>query len=195
MSEKEITQLNTNINAGEGNRRGSADVRATISRRQSGVSQVDATSPRLKWDEANLYLNEGQMGGKMKIDEPKTPYAGRYDPSEDDEDASAIDPSAIAVDELELGGAVGSKHKKSRHTKEDDIPGLNIGEPSIETLERHNSEGERRVILDPDRMDMDGARHGEEPANMSSEEREQHRQFSEMRKKHYEMKNVKNILG
>lgn len=37
---------------------------------------------RLKWDEANLELNEEQKDSTMKIDEPKTPYI-RYDPETD----------------------------------------------------------------------------------------------------------------
>ena len=51
---------------------------------------ADETSPRLKWDEANLYLTEQQRDSTMKITEPKTPYAQRYDPSEDDEEVSAL---------------------------------------------------------------------------------------------------------
>ena len=30
---------------------------------------------------------------------------------------------------------------------------------------------------------------------MTAEEREKHKKFEEMRRKHYEMKNVKNLLG
>ncbi|PSK36719.1 putative protein phosphatase inhibitor 2 [Elsinoe australis] len=189
LSEKEIVQMNTNINAG-GHRRNSSNPRGSISRRQSGAEGPEAVSPRLRWDEANLYLNEGQMGGKMKIDEPKTPYAGRYDPEDEDEDMPAIDPSEVAVDELDM-----AKSKKGKQPKTDQIPGLDLGEPEMDTMERPGSEGERRVILDPDHMDVDGARHGEVPNDMPPEEREKHRKFEDMRKKHYEMKNVKNLLG
>ncbi|PNS16530.1 Protein GLC8 [Sphaceloma murrayae] len=190
LSEKEIVQMNTSINAG-GHRRNSSNPRGSVSRRQSGTEGPEAVSPRLRWDEANLYLNEGQMGGKMKIDEPKTPYAGRYDPEEDeDEEMPAIDPSEVAVDELDM-----AKSKKKKQPKTDEIPGLDLGEPEMDTLEGPGSEGERRVILDPDHMDVDGARHGEVPSDMPTEEREKHRKFEEMRKKHYEMKNVKGLLG
>ncbi|KAF2153422.1 hypothetical protein K461DRAFT_312802 [Myriangium duriaei CBS 260.36] len=190
MSEKEITQMNTNINAGPG-RRGSSNPRGSISRRQSGAEGAEAGSPRLKWDEANLYLNEGQMGGKMKIDEPKTPYAGRYEPEDDDEDISALNTDDIVVDEKEQK----DQNSKKRHTKEADIPGLDLGEPELDSDAHQHLDGERRVILDPDHMDVDGARHGEPPADISTEEKEKHRKFEAMRKRHYEMKNVKGLLG
>jgi len=196
LSEKEITQMNTNINAGTSSRRNSSNPRrGSSSRRQSnsdGMHDDEAASPRLKWDEANLYLNEGQMGGRMKIDEPKTPYAAHYDPAEDDEDAGGIDPNALVVDELDKvkGEGSGSTHTKA---KTDDIPGLDIGEPEMEDLDTKDSEGERRVIVD--QMDVDGAHHGEDMEDMSKEEREKHRKFEEMRKKHYEMRNVKGLLG
>lgn len=187
MSDKEITQMNTEMNAGPG-RRNSSNPRGSVSRRQSGTEAGEMGSPRLKWDEANLYLNEGQMGGKMKIDEPKTPYAGRYEPEDDEEDISALNPDDIVVDELE-------KKKVKKQAKEADIPGLDLGEPEMATDQNNHLDGERRVILDPDHMDVDGARHGEAPANISNEEKEKHRQFEAMRKKHYEMKDVKNLLG
>lgn len=189
MSEKEIVQKNTEINAGP-HRRGSSNPRGSVSRRQSGAEGVDsASSPRLKWDEANLYLNEGQMGGKMKIDEPKTPYAGHYDPTQDEEDVSSINPDELVVDELDK-----KTSDQKRNAKEADIPGLDLGEPKMESSDPH-LDGERRVIMDPDQMDIDGARHGEDPANMTKEEQEKHRKFEELRKKHYEMKNVKDLLG
>ena len=69
----------------------------------------DDNSPRLKWDEANLYLTEQERTAKMKIDEPKTPYAPHYDPAEDDEamrieDArnALIDAHDIVVDDIDI---------------------------------------------------------------------------------------------
>lgn len=188
LSEKEITQMNTNINAGNGHRRNSSNPRGSMSRRQSSAEgQTDENEPRLKWDEANLYLNEGEMGGKMKIDEPKTPYAKQYDPSEDEEEVSAINAQDLAVDELDMA--------KSKKTKEDEIPGLDIGGPEMEGMERHESDGERRVIVDSTMSDADDGRHDGETAGMSREEQEKHKKFEEMRKKHYEMKDVKGLLG
>jgi len=194
LSEKEITQMNTNINAQNGTRRNSSNPGGPASRRQSQAEGADAGSARLKWDEANLYLNEGQMGGKMKIDEPKTPYAGHYDPTEDEEevDTTALDPNDLMVDELDKTKASQGTQKKKRS---EDIPDLDLGEPEVDNSEKFPQDSEKRVMVDSDQMDLDGARHGEETVDMTSDEREKHRKFEEARKKHYEMRNVKDLLG
>ena len=199
LSEKEITHMNTNMNAGTSQRRNSSNPRGSMSRRQSGAAAAegtDAASPRLKWDEANLYLNEGQMGGKMKIDEPKTPYAGHYDPADEmEEESSGLDANELIVDELDKAKTNNGESTQKKRSRGDDIPDLDLGEPEVKAGEGDVTDGERRVMVDADQMDVDGARHGEESADMTSEEREKHRRFEEMRKKHYEMKNVKNLLG
>ncbi|KAF2172810.1 hypothetical protein M409DRAFT_62496 [Zasmidium cellare ATCC 36951] len=206
LSEKEITQMNTELNAGNGNRRNSSNVRGSLSRRQSeqGSGPAPATngdhdegSMRLKWDEANLYLNEGQMGGKMKIDEPKTPYARNYDPAEDEEEIANINAEELNVDELDMSKAKprGRKASGSR-ARDNEIPGLELGEPEMDPLSRHDSDGERKVQVDSEFKDQDGKRHGEEAEeDMTLAEREKHKKFEEMRKKHYEMKNIKDLLG
>ncbi|KAF2403043.1 hypothetical protein EJ06DRAFT_506200 [Trichodelitschia bisporula] len=190
-SEKEVTLQNTLQNAGH--RRSSSTPRGLSSRRHSGAEglQADENSPRLKWDEANLYLTEQQRDSTMKITEPKTPYAKQYDPTEDEEEISTLNVEDLVVDELDKAGG-----KKS--SREDDIPGLDLGESELALPAEHihTPESEKRVIVDVDTEmgDVD-ARHGEEWAHMTEEEREKHRKFEEMRKKHYEMKNVKNLLG
>jgi len=127
----------------------------------------------------------------MKIDEPKTPYVGHYDPTED-EDMSGINADELVVDELDKAKAMKGQTTEKRRNHEEDIPGLELGEPE---MDRAVGDGERRVMVDADQMDIDGARHGEESADMTGEEREKHRKFEDMRKRHYEMKNVKNLLG
>ena len=197
MSEKELTQMNTEINAG-GHRRTSSNPRSSISRRQSNQSnpdgEYDEQNPRLKWDEANLYLNEGQMGGRMKIDEPKTPFVRDNDPIDDDDDISTIDTNQLAVDELEMEK---SKARKS-HNREADIPNLELGEPEMDPKFRRQSDGDSKVVVESEREDghAPGNNHGEKKEeDMNPEEKEKHRKFEEMRKKHYEMKDVKNLLG
>ncbi|KAF2090711.1 hypothetical protein K490DRAFT_33915 [Saccharata proteae CBS 121410] len=190
LSEKEIVQQNTIQNAGH--RRSSSNPRGPPSRRQSGAGtpsyEADENSPRLKWDEANLYLTEQQRDSTMKITEPKTPYAKQYDPAEDEEEISALNADELMVDELD----------KAKPTKkpmsEGDIPDLDLGEPELEDVNMTTPESEKRVVVDPATQEDEG-RHGEEPADMPEEERIKHRQFEQMRKKHYEMRNVKNLLG
>jgi protein phosphatase inhibitor 2 len=172
---------------------------------------TDNDGQRLKWDEANLYLNEGQMGGKMKIDEPKTPFARNYDPAEDEEEISMINAQALAVDELDMNKSSHQQQRKASgsRARESEIPGLDLGEPEMggPTVTREVSDGgsssERHVHVasGDDAGENDGvgggARHGEESAGgqLSHEELEKHKKFEEMRKKHYEMKNIKSLLG
>lgn len=184
LSEREVVLQNTLVNAGH--RRSSSNARGPSSRRLSGTpgDVADENSPRLKWDEANLYLTEQERDSTMKITEPKTPYAAHYDPAEDEEEIAALDANHIVVDELD------KTKPKQKPSKEDDIPGLDLGEPEVENAGAHHSpDGEKRVIVDLNTADE--ARHEEEPP----QEKEKHRQFEQARKKHYEMKNVKNLLG
>jgi len=133
---------------------------------------------RLKWDEANLYLTEQEKSSTMKIDEPKTPYAKHYDPTEDEEEMRTLDADEIIVDELDR-----KISPRMSRAKEDEIPGLSLGEPEEAVPE--NEEGRERAVHVA----------GEEHVGLSLEEQEKHRKFEEMRKKHYEMKNVANLLG
>jgi protein phosphatase inhibitor 2 len=136
---------------------------------------------RLKWDEANLYLTEQEKNSTMKIDEPKTPYARHYDPAEDEDEVRALDADEILVDELEI---VKGKNSAAR---DEEIPGLSLGEPEEAIPEQElddDAESRRKVHVAAN-----------EHLGLNEEELEKHRKFEEMRKKHYEMKNVANLLG
>ncbi|KAJ5775586.1 uncharacterized protein N7511_000597 [Penicillium nucicola] len=207
---KELTLQNTLQNAGR--RRSSSTTRpGTNSRRQSAASAVDENEPRLKWDEANLYLTEQERTAKMKIDEPKTPYAPHYDPAEDDEQirrdeaqSNLLDAQGIIVDELEQAK---SPHRKAVSDLE--IPDLELGEPE-ENFQLGASSDDPRVFRDRS-MSMDshksekhvhvgaGANGADAPVDdplLSTEEaREKHRHFEEQRKRHYEMRNIKELLA
>ena len=117
----------------------------------------------------------------MKIDEPKTPYAKHYDPTEDEEEMRTLDAEDIIVDELDR------KSPKMSRAKEEEIPGLSLGEPEEAVPDHEFDEHGRK----------EKAVHvaGEEHVGLSKEEQEKHRKFEEMRKKHYEMKNVASLLG
>ncbi|KAL8727156.1 MAG: hypothetical protein Q9181_005811 [Wetmoreana brouardii] len=201
LSEKDIVLQNTLQNAGH--RRNSSNPRASVSRRQSsntGLGHDANPEGRLKWDEANLYLAEQEKSATMKIDEPKTPYAKRYEPTEEEEaEMRMLDAEDLKVDELD-------KVKAEKSMKDGDIPGLELGEPEepfagldggsasgSANLSRSGSvKGEKQVVVDRVR---DGGHHGEENVGLSAEEKEKHRRFEERRKQHYEMKDVKGLLG
>ncbi|KAI4627782.1 uncharacterized protein J4E88_004639 [Alternaria novae-zelandiae] len=184
LSEKEIVLENTLRNAGA-HRRSSSNPRGIGSRRQSGIDPADETSPQLKWDEANLYLNEQNRDSTMKIDEPKTPYAKQYDPAEDEEEVEMLNAEELKVDELD---------KPKRKPKIEDIPEFDLGQPELQARQSQTPESEKRVMVE-EGMDTDEGYHGELLPNATQEEREKHRKFEELRKKHYEMKNVKDLLG
>lgn len=200
LSESEIVLQNTLQNAGH--RRNSSNPRASVSRRQSsnaGLGSEFNPEGRLKWDEANLYLAEQEKSATMKIDEPKTPYARRYEPSqEEEEEMRMLDAEELKVDELDK---VKAERNKDVSMREGDIPGLELGEPeepfgidggsSGDNLSRSSSvKGEKQVVVDP----SDGGHDGEN-VGLSAEEREKHRRFEQRRKQHYEMKDVKDLLG
>lgn len=143
----------------------------------------------------------------MKIDEPKTPYVPHYDPDQEEDeddipDMGGIDAEDVAVDELDM---VKEKKGRTRKVKEDDIPDLDLGEPE-ETYQGEISEPSRILR---DRSMSDGSMSGRSEKRVvvgddvagelerteSMEEREKHIQFEEHRKKHYEMADVKNLLG
>jgi protein phosphatase inhibitor 2 len=195
-TDQDATLANTLQNAGH--RRNSSNPRGNVSRRQSSNPALDddPNNPRLKWDEVNLYLTEQEKSSTMKIDEPKTPYAKRYEPEEDEEEMRTLDAADLKVDELDQvsGG-------RSR-TREAEIPGLELGDaegyPELQDdrdrISRSSStsaKGEKQVIVEPTN---DSGAHGEN-VGLSAEEKEKHRKFEEMRKKHYEMKDVKGLLG
>jgi protein phosphatase inhibitor 2 len=194
QDERDLVLQNTLHNAGAGHRRSSSHPsQPSASRRQSGSVVVDGeNSPRLKWDEANLYLAEQEReaaGARMKIDEPKTPYATRYDPTEDEMmDGAGLTPDGLLVDEVD---------KKLLMSRERDIPDLDIGEAEVSV--DHVPTEEKRVMVEENMDDADddvkSMRHGESGEYVSEEEKEKHRHFEEMRKKHYEMRNIKNLLG
>jgi protein phosphatase inhibitor 2 len=181
---------NTLKNAGPAaHRRSSSNPRGPASRRQSSTSaHGDENNPRLKWDEANLYLTEQERDSTMKIDEPKTPFVKDYDPREDEAEIEMLNAEDLKVDELD-------SMPRTRKQKIEDIPEFDLGEPEQNAPHHaHTPESEKRVMVEPG-LDEDAGHHGEEYLRMTPEEQEKHRKFEQMRKQHYEMKNVKDLLG
>lgn len=237
LAERDIVLQNTLKNAGR--RRSSSNQSrgapsAPVSRRPSHHDAVAAAaaaaadaaalngeaSPRLKWDEANLYLTEQERTPKMKIDEPKTPFARGYDPTEDEAELRMLDAEEIQVDELDpkpsfsslspttTCAAADSSHRppppRRRVTPDTHIPALDLGEPEAQApppplaasagLARRESHSPKQVVVcEEDVVGHAPGAAGHEPE--TPEEEEKHKKFEELRKKHYEMKNVANLLG
>lgn len=145
----------------------------------------------------------------MKIDEPKTPFAPRYDPAEDEEEMqlaeaeeSLIDAQDVVVDELDQ-----SKKVPQRGISEDDIPELELGEAEESYSGPRNVDGgEQRIFRDRSLSNDShkaekhvvvgsGAEHETDGLMTPEEAQEKHRQFEQRRKKHYEMKNIKELLA
>jgi protein phosphatase inhibitor 2 len=98
-----------------------------------------------------------------------------------------LDADQIKVDELDS--------KPKRKPKIEDIPDFDLGEPEMHARgEAQMPDSEKRVMVD-EHTEGDDGYHGELLPNATEEEREKHRKFEEMRKKHYEMRNVKDLLS
>ena len=190
---------NTLQNAGH-RRSSSSARRASASRRHSsaaGFTEDDPNKARLQWDEANLFLQEQEKGGRMKITEPKTPYQYGGGAMDEDEEDVAIDPRYVNVDEVDM--AKNKSHKKAR---ESEIPGLDIGEPEDDMAQEGGIENDR--VIGGGGFSREGSKEKhaslsgefqEQPGMPTREEQEQHRKFEEQRKRHYEMRDVKGMLG
>ncbi|KAI0865917.1 hypothetical protein F4860DRAFT_458195 [Xylaria cubensis] len=171
ISEKELTIINTQTNAGHRRSSSTASRPAGNRRRSSRTLSIDdemASSQRLQWDEANLYLTEQERTSTMKITEPKTPYARHYEPSEDEDDEMADG---------------------------DQIPGFSLGEPEEEIPQREfaSRKPSKVHVNDDDATPEHDAEN--EFIGMTPEEREKHRKFEQLRKMHYRMGDVAKFLG
>ena len=193
-SDKDIVLQNTLQNAGR--RRSSSHGNARPGSRRLSSTAGDAPeqiSPRLKWDEANLYLTEQQKSSTMKINEPKTPFAKRYDPAEDEDEIRNLpDEDELVLDGIGVASSSNAVQGRHRAYREEDIPGLELGEPEEMVMQHSHASPKQVVVLDDEIV---GHHHHELEGVGTPEEEEKHRKFAEMRKKHYEMKDVKDLLG
>lgn len=130
----------------------------------------------------------------MKIDEPKTPYAGRYNPAEDEEEIKKIEEEEEA--EAQRSGIQRTPSKsKVRYLKmkEDDIPGLELGEPENPWVKPKDSP--KQVVVADGYFPVGANGAEDEAVEEEEEDEEKHKRFAELRKKHYEMKSVKELLA
>lgn len=132
-------------------------IRAQLAESKAGEAGEENTD-HLKWDELNLYKTEQEKSATMKIDEPKTPYEGGFNPEgeyyrDDDED----------IPNFELGEGEFDKDDSNK------IASLNGSEIT-------RNEGDEEFEDDDE----------EEAIQETAEER--HKRFEEMRKAHYHLK-------
>lgn len=131
---------------------------------RSLIAQKHAQHPNLKWDEINLYKTEQEKCATMRIDEPKTPYEGGFDPL--GEYYREDDPEEIPLLELGEGQFDGDSGHATAHAH------ILPGEPKIEANDD----------LELNEVELDEP----EPAPELAEDR--HKRFEEMRKAHYHLK-------
>lgn len=119
----------------------------------------NGNNEHLKWDEINLYKTEQEKCATMKIDEPKTPYTGGFNP----------DGEYYQEDEI-------------------DIPAFNLGESELDKQSApQDSLNGGLIYVDPDQEDDEEEGDKEEESKpLTAEER--HKRFEEKRKQHYHMK-------
>jgi len=165
--EREVVAQNTQRNAGRAPKH--QDTMTSVGPSGNG----DEPETRLRWDEANLYLTEQEKTSTMKITEPKTPYAPKYKPEEDEE----------AVPDFDLGPSEASPEHSPPPTE------TNPQEDGAATTANNHRPAIRRDSASPKSVSINDDDSGdmmdddEDPQN-----EEKHRKFAEMRKKHYEMK-------
>lgn len=172
----------------------------------SGISEEqeqEQEQERLQWNQQNLEANEitKQQFQDIHVDEPKTPYQGAVDPHGeyyrvDDEDEVGLD----GDEEMKESGADGMSTGQTTTATAgvstgssgvgsgndlDDLNDFSLGEPEIsldrqKELESGGGGGGVEVVM----ADEDSEAKEEETAE------ERHRRFEEMRRKHYDLREV-----
>lgn len=106
------------------------------------ILENDEIASHLKWDEGNLLVNEMEKTPKMKIDEPKTPYEGGFDPNNDyyklepiEGLGDGMDDSQMKLDNLEVVHQSNDELLQQKEEKEGEADVVDI-EDDISAFER-----------------------------------------------------------
>ena len=114
------TRLNAQLSSDTHN---GDEIRAKIAK-EKALHSKPGDPDHLKWDELNLYQTEQEKCATMKIDEPKTPYEGGFDPNneyykEDDIPDFELGAPEVAVDASKAGESLnGGQIIKDQTTEE-----------------------------------------------------------------------------
>ena len=146
---------NTLLNAQAGKARPAGTAFTT----RENDDQEHLSEEQLKWDEKNLIINELGKSATMKIDEPKTPYEGGFDPNNDYYREDNEEEKGEAIDE-------------------DDGFVLGEGEDDADDVENGDIE----------KVDSGSEESQEESASYLPDAASKHSKFEEMRRRHYHMK-------
>ena len=113
LDRKEVirnTMLNANL-ASESSKGDEIRAKIAKARKLSTGNGADGNgnNEHLKWDEINLYKTEQEKCATMKIDEPKTPYTGGFNP-----DGEYYQEDEIDIPAFNLGESDDDKEEESK---------------------------------------------------------------------------------
>ncbi|KAI9495994.1 hypothetical protein BDB00DRAFT_180242 [Zychaea mexicana] len=147
-------------------------IKGILKRKSTSAGDGTEAARGLKWDEANLEMNEEQKDSTMKIDEPKTPYI-RYDPETDQV--------------LNMGDVP----YKAAHEEPEDFS-LDAGNESDRSSSSGSNKKGKRVYLSDDDWDSDEQPEEDEQGRKTerSTPKKHHEEFAKKRAQHYNMGNV-----
>lgn len=142
---------NTRLNAQLVETKGDT-IRAKIAeQKKDGHAEPQTGVPRegdhLKWDELNLYQTEQEKNSTMKIDEPKTPYEGGFNPEGEyykDDDEDAIPEFELGQGEIDIDHARVESLNGGEVIKNDDLENEEEEEKPETAEERHKRFEEMR---------------------------------------------------
>lgn len=104
-----------------------SDTRGGLLRAKIAEAKSDGRDPpeHLQWDEINLYKTEQEKAATMKIDEPKTPYLGGFDPNgeyyQDDDTAEPIPEFTLGESEFEPAPAPEQEDEEEQEEEKQEL--------------------------------------------------------------------------
>lgn len=150
---------NTRLNAQLSNDSSRGDkIRAKIAVAKLHEENGETHPEHLKWDEINLYKTEQEKAATMKIDEPKTPYEGGFNPE-------------------------GEYYRDDGDDATSEIPDFSLGEGQFDNDEKVEESLNGGRVLPAEEPEEKDETEEEEEKPLLAEER--HKKFEEMRKAHY----------